>query len=213
MDPNPLLVALHKVRTDFPIELATHIYELIFVCLAYAGGYVYRLGKNWYQRGNTKEKQTALCLEAERLLKLRATLAAASDPAPRVSSAQAAIGNQLNQVLDRLSHLLTEPEASTHNSRAVEVIGKYLLLYRSAGIVSVVMHWIFYFLVLVWGLFVSIGLSTPPHNFGVDITVSGVLLIPVVAWNYITRKVDSWMRSRSAATPATVTVSPKEPAA
>ena len=160
--------------------------------------YVYRLGKNWYQHGNTPDRQAALCLEAERLLKIRATLSNATDPLPKVTSAQALVGNQLNQVLEKLSHLLTEPEVLTQNSHLVEVLGKYLLLYRSTGIVSALMHWIFYFLVLVWGLFVYIGSTTPGPGtgaklgIGTNIAVALILLIPVVIWNYLTRKVDGW---------------------
>jgi hypothetical protein len=213
---NPVLDALRSTKQDFPKEMEKHFYDLVYLCLAYASGYVYRLGKNWYQHGNTPDRQAALCLEAERLLKIRATLSNATDPVPKVTSAQAVVGNQLNQVLEKLSHLLTEPEVLTQNSYLVEVLGKYLLLYRSTGIVSALMHWIFYFLVLVWGLFVYIGSTTPGPGtgaklgIGTNIAVALILLIPVVIWNYLTRKVDGWQRSRRAASsPATIAVSPK----
>jgi len=196
---------MSTISHDFTGDTSKHIIDFVFLCVASVSGYLYRLGKTWYQHGNTPERQAALCLEAERLLKLRATLAIATDPLPKVTSAQAVVGNQLNQVLEKLSHLLTEPEPATRNSRLMEVLGKYLLLYHSTGFVSVIMHWIFYFLVLVWVLFVYIGFTNTP-GMGTNIAVALVFLTPVVVWNYLTRKVDGWLRSRHSATSSRATV-------
>lgn len=186
----------HTLKDTFRTDLAAKISGTALLVIGYAGANGFKLAKAWYQHGNPVEKQTALCQEAERLLKLRSTLATSSDAPPRISSAQAVVANQLNQVLEKLSHLLTEPEAAHTNSRAMEVAGKYLLLYRAPGILSALMHGVFYLMTLFWTLTVIIGFTEANEAIGMKITIALVLLFPVALWNYVTRKLDRWLSSR-----------------
>jgi hypothetical protein len=109
-------------------------------------------------------------------------------------------------VLSDLSHVLTQPEEAGSKSRVAEVLGQYLLLYRSKGFVSLSMHWIFYFLVLAWALVCVIGFKATANEIGLNIAVSIIFLAPVVLWNYLTRKVDKWLGNRHSTTPTSVVV-------
>ena len=190
-----------KLGHDFTDEISKHIIELFFVCVGSFGGSLYRWGKNWYQRGNTAEKQSALCLEAERLLKIRATLAVATEPMSQLTDAKVVITGKLNQVLEQLSHLLTEPQISRHGGRSMEIVGRYLLLYHSTGILSGIMHWTFYFLAFLWCVFVPFVFKASPDEIAIDIVASLIVLLPVVGWNYLTRRIDNWLRNRHPVAP------------
>lgn len=210
MTPN-ILEGLIRFGTDvkgtFKIDLVHKTADIALVGVAYVGTNIYKLAKSRYQHGNSTEKQASLCQEAERLLRLRATLAVGTDPSAKLTSAQTAVASQLNQVLEKLSHLLTEPEPSRANSRPIQIIGKCLLLYRAPGIISAVMHGVFFLLVFFWGLTVCVGFKGTNDTLTSDIAVSLILLLPVVLWNYLTRKLDNWFRSRhSAANPIPVAV-------
>ena len=173
--------------------------EILLTVVVAGLSYAWTSAKGWFQQGNTRDKQLALSLEAERLLKLRETLANAPNPSQSVTAAQAAIARQLNHVLENLSQSLSVSGESTGHSRSVTVIGKYLLLYRAFGIVSNLLHWIFYLLVMLWLLISVAGFTV--NDWRTNLGVCAVLLIPVVVWNYLTRKVDDWLRRRQIAAP------------
>jgi hypothetical protein len=173
--------------------------ELVFTVLVAAVSYAWSSAKSWFQQGSVRDKQTLLGLEAARLLKLRDTLATAKNATPAISNAQAVVEGELNQVLESLSHLVTEPSPLSSHSGSVAMAGKYLLLYRPVGFVSTLLHWAFYLLVLVWMLFVGVGFRI--DTWGTALMVSAVLLVPVLIWNYLTRKIDEWLRRRHSVTP------------
>ena len=152
--------------------------------------------KKWFQQGSPREKQLASTLEANRLLKLHETLAKASEPSAKVTKAQAAVEDRLNHELENLAHQLTDPEAAATHSPFWTAAGKYLLLYHSTGILSGVMHWIFYLLAFLWALFVPFVFTAVPDEKAIDLLASLVTLLPVVGWNYLARKVDGRLSNR-----------------
>jgi hypothetical protein len=178
--------------------------EILVGLIIFAVTSGYNWLKKWFQQGSPRERQVVLTSEAGHLLKLHETLAKASEPSAKVTKAQTAITDQLNQVVENLAHLLTEPEAAATHSPFWATAGKYLLLNRATGSVSQVMHWIFYLLVLLWGLITYIALtsqSTGGANDSTNWIMCLFLLTPVALWNYFTRKVDAWMRKRHASVP------------
>ncbi len=191
-------MSLKEVIDEVVKALKDKTGEIVLALIIATLTYIWTLAKKRFQQGNARDRQVFLSLEANRLVKLRETLARATDPSPNVTKAQAAIGSQLNHVLENLSHLLAEPEASISHSPFVAAVGKYLLLYRAPGFISVFMHAVFYLLVPCWMLIVYAAFQGNSDDKGITFFVCALFLTPVILWNYLTRKVDAWVRARRA---------------
>lgn len=174
--------------------------EILLTVAVAALSYAWTSAKSWFQQGSGKDRQMALNDEANRLRKLRETLGCLNNPSPNVTRALSTVDHELNETLENLSHLLAEPCAVTQHSRFWTLAGKYLLLYRPPSIFSNLLHWIFYLLVAVWLIIGMAGFTV--NETGTNVEVCIVLLIPVVVWNYITRKFDDWLRRRRTGAPA-----------
>ncbi len=175
-------------------KLNDKAWDIAFTAAIAALTYGWTLAKSWFQEGNSKDKQTVLSLEASRLVKLREILTDVHNPSATVTKAQSAVTDQLNQTLESLSNSLVETGPSTGHSPVMAMLGKYLLLYHAIGFLSMLMHWIFYLLVLCWLVISTVGFDRKDISTSLGAIV--VLFVPVVVWNYITRKVDDWLRRR-----------------
>jgi len=197
----PILLALLKIEWG---KVGEEVWKnLAIAVLGPLAAYLGALAKAWIDRTSTRATQANLCEEAGRLIQFHKTLAEASVPTPSVQDAQTAVVSQLNRVLERLSQSLMEPVGSSSSpnslrSAAIVRLENWLLLYRPLGILSGLLHLLFYLMIPLWCLILVIDFDPAMGGIGSRVAIPVVFAIPMVLCNYLAHRVDAWTRRRRA---------------